>query len=160
MAKCTNQIIRALRDTADNLEKSIDYQWGHMGSCNCGFLAQEITRLAKSEIHQRAMERHGDWSDQLNDYCPTSGYPMDELISQIIEFGFDRNDLKNLERLTDTRVLDRLPEQHRYLSHNKRDDVVRYLRTWADMIEEEMFIESISELVNRSSNELVPASGD
>ncbi len=47
------------------------------------------------------MQRYGDWNEQLNDYCPTSGFPMDELISEMMNFGFDRDDLKNLERLSD-----------------------------------------------------------
>jgi hypothetical protein len=41
MAKATPEFIQALRSAIAKLEKSDDYQWGHMGSCNCGYLAQE-----------------------------------------------------------------------------------------------------------------------
>jgi hypothetical protein len=56
MAKTNTETIALLRKTAASIEKSPHYQWGHMGSCNCGFLAQEITRLSKDEIHACAMK--------------------------------------------------------------------------------------------------------
>ena len=71
----TPSVIQLLRSTAQELEVCSDYQWGHMGSCNCGFLARNITPLPKNEIHSFAMQRPGDWSEQLNDYCPGSGLP-------------------------------------------------------------------------------------
>jgi hypothetical protein len=138
MAKASINIIAALRRTAEKLEQSAEYQWGHMGSCNCGFLAQEITRLRKDEIHARAMQRHGDWNEQLNDYCATSGLPMDELIGEMIAFGFDADDLKHLERLSDQRILQTLPLSERNLSHNVKADVTKYIRQWAAMLEQEL----------------------
>lgn len=127
----------ALRSSALNIEGSAAYQWGHMGLCNCGFLAQEVTALTKEEIHRRAMLRQGDWSEQLNDYCATSGLPMDDLISELLAFGFTRSELAHLERLSDPRVLGRIPHAGD-LKHNCKTDVVRYLRAWAELIEEEV----------------------
>lgn len=138
MARATADVIEALRKTADNLKASSRYQWGHMGLCNCGFLAQQITRLSKEEIHQRAMQGQGDWNEQLNDYCPTSGLPMDELISMMIDFGFDSDDLKHLEKLSDSEVLHQLPRDERYLRHNHKHDVIKYFRLWASKLEEEL----------------------
>lgn len=132
MTRISISVIQALRNTAKRIESSPDYQWGHMGACNCGFLAQEITSLSKSEIHTRAMERYGDWNEQLNDYCPTSGIRMDNLISELLNFGFDIDDLKHLEKLSDPNVLRQLPASRRYLKHNNKADVVLYLNTMAD----------------------------
>jgi hypothetical protein len=132
MARPAYHLVDVLRKTADKIRFSATYQWGHMGLCNCGFLAQEISHLKKEEIHRRAMERHGDWSEQLNDYCPTSGLPMDELISQMIAIGLDTDDLRHLERLSAPEVLRQLPLAERNLRHNQKDDVVRYLAIWAD----------------------------
>ncbi|MBL7860807.1 MAG: hypothetical protein JNJ65_06565 [Cyclobacteriaceae bacterium] len=129
--------MEALRGAAFNIERSTTYQWGHMGLCNCGFLAQEVTALTKEEIHRRAMLRHGDWSEQLNDYCATSGLPMDDLISELIAFGFTRDELAHLERLSDPRVLQKIPHAQK-LKHNCKTDVVRYLRAWAELIEMEV----------------------
>jgi hypothetical protein len=152
MAKPNHELIQHIRNAAIKLECSTTYQWGHMGSCNCGFLAREISSLTKKEIHQRAMQKYGDWNEQVDDYCPESRLPMDELISQMLGAGLDRKDLKNLEKLSDSKVLKRLPEKQRHLIHNRRDDVVLYLNLWADMLEENL-VESLSitDLVDRKS---------
>lgn len=138
MPRISLELIDALRKTAAKLESSSQYQWGHMGLCNCGFLAQEITKLRKEEIHQRAMQQHGDWSEQLNDYCPNSGMPMDRLIKELIDYGFDTHDLKHLEKLSDPSILRALPITERYLKHNTKPDVVLYFRTWASYLEDDL----------------------
>lgn len=138
MAKATPELIQALKNTATNIEKSADYQWGHMGSCNCGFLAQEITHLRKDEIHKRAMERYGDWNEQLNDYCPSSGLLIDDLITTMLNYGFDSDDLKHLEKLSDKRILLSLPLGERNLKYNCKHDAVKYMRQWAALLEEEL----------------------
>lgn len=138
MAKATFETIQALRSAAQKLSKSAQYQWGHMGSCNCGFLAQEITKLSKAEIHERAMQKPGDWSEQLNDYCPTSGLLMDDLISHLLELGFTLKDLEQLERCSNPIVLRAMPESCRYPKHNVRDEVVLYMNTWAQILEDEL----------------------
>jgi hypothetical protein len=135
MAKSSLEIVVALRKTAGRLLKSSQYQWGHMGSCNCGFLAQEVTSLTRDQIHSRAMVGLGDWSEQLNDYCPTSGRPMDEVIDALIRFGFSTDDLRNLERLSDPLILRAINATERPLHHNVKADVVTYLIKWAEIVE-------------------------
>lgn len=136
MAKATIEVIRALRLTADKLEKGSTFQWGHMGSCNCGNLAQTVTHFSKEEIHKYALEKRGNWSDQLIDYCPTSGYPMDMIIARMIEIGFTLDDLGHLEWLSDRKVVERMGPNTK-LYRNDRADVVNYMRTWASILEEE-----------------------
>jgi hypothetical protein len=141
MAKATVEVIQALRSTASNILKSDSYQWGHMGLCNCGFLAQCITQLQKDQIHAQAMERHGDWTEQLNDYCPTSGFGMDQLITEMLAFGFDPEDLKHLERLSSPEILGMLTPNQRNLHHNVKEDVVKYLNLWATLLENKLIEE-------------------
>jgi hypothetical protein len=138
MAKASLDIIDALRRTAKKLAKGTAYMWGHMGSCNCGNLAQEVTKLSKEQIHAYAMQEHGDWNEQLNDYCETSQMPMDLLIHELLMAGFSTIDLQNLEKLADNDILMRLPIEKRYLRHNYRDDVIVYLNEWANMLEDEL----------------------
>lgn len=138
MAKATFEIIGAIRATAKSLGSSSYYQWGHMGACNCGFLAQQVTSLNKKEIHTAAMEGHGDWREQLNDYCPTSGLKMDMLISNLLDFGFDIDDLTHLERLSDPKVLACLSVESRNLIHNRKDHVVIYLQAMAQRLEDSL----------------------
>jgi len=143
MAKHTPSVIQLLRTTAQQLEICSDYQWGHMGSCNCGFLARNITHLPKNEIHSLAMQRPGDWNEQLNDYCPESGLLMDNMISDMITFGFDTDDLKHLERLSDRTILHSLPPGKRNLRHNVKADVIEYLEAWSILLESRL-LEEIS----------------
>jgi hypothetical protein len=138
MARSSAKLVAAIRETADRLAQGDNYQWGHMGSCNCGHLAQTITHYTKGQIHGAAMWRHGDWTEQLRDYCPQSGLPMDEIIDQMLAWGLGSQDLTYLERLSDPAVLGALPPSRRHLKHNLRDDVVLYLRSWAAMLELEL----------------------
>jgi hypothetical protein len=138
MAKATLDLIAALRRTANRIEKGSPYQWGHMGSCNCGNLAQELTTFTKAEIHEFAMMGRGDWNEQVEEFCPTSGLPMDLLIADMLNKGLTTTDLQNLERLSDVKVLARIPLYRRdQMRHNRRDDVVLYLNEWAILLEEE-----------------------
>ncbi|MFY7787420.1 MAG: hypothetical protein ACOVQA_06055 [Thermoflexibacteraceae bacterium] len=140
MATPSINLIAALRNTAHRLKKGAKYQWGHMGQCNCGNLAQELIQVSATEIHQHALlSRSGDWSEQTAEYCPTSNLPLDLMITKMLAEGLTIDDLKNLEKLSDKAILRRIP---RYLSHNSREDVILYIETWAKMLEEQL-IETI-----------------
>ena len=142
MAIPSIEIINALRKTADQLENGSNFEWGHMGRCNCGHLAQTITHFTQDEIHRFAMQKRGDWSDQLIDYCPTSGYPMDLIIQKMISFGFSKDDLANLEWLSDVAIVDKIG-YNRSLERNNKYDAIKYMLTWANILEEE-YLKSIS----------------
>ena len=135
MATANPELISALEKTISKLSNGSPYQWGHMGACNCGNLAQELTKLEKSEIHRYAMERYGDWNQQLVDFCPTSGYPMDLMISRMLEFGLSIDDLSHLERLSDPKILSAMPfERRNSISKNSKEDVIYYMKTWSEIL--------------------------
>lgn len=139
MTSKKQKLVTALHKTANKLEHGQKYQWGHMGSCNCGNLAQELTNLSKAEIHRYALlSRSGDWADQVSAFCPNSGLHMDIIIEEMLRAGLTREDLINLERLSDKKVLSSLPIDERHLEHNKKSDVVKYLRAWADLLTTEI----------------------
>ncbi len=140
MANPNLKIIEALRKTANQLENGNRYEWGHMGSCNCGNLAQTITFFSRSEIQKYALEKRGDWSEQLIDYCPTSDLPMDLIIEKMINFGFTRYDLQNLEWLSDTNVLNKIGVN--FLNRNLKSDTILYLKSWSNLLEDQI-IDSI-----------------
>lgn len=141
MANPSIKIIDSLRKTAQQLENGNRYEWGHMGSCNCGNLAQTITTFSRAEIQKYALEKRGDWSEQLIDYCPTSGYPMDMIIEKMIDFGFSRQDLNHLEWLSDREILNEIGLE--YLDRNLKANTILYLKTWANLIENQL-IKNIS----------------
>ena len=148
MASANPSLINAIEKTVQKLSNGAAYQWGHMGACNCGNLAQELTQLSKAEIHQFAMQKHGDWNEQLLDYCPTSGYPIDLMISKMLEFGLSVDDLANLERLSDPTILKNIPKERRdQMNKNSKTDVILYLETWAKLLREK-WIDENSILIN------------
>lgn len=136
MANMSLKIIEVLRKTANQLENGNRYEWGHMGSCNCGNLAQTITSFSRAEIQKYALEKRGDWTEQLTDYCPTSGLPMDLIIEKMMDFGFSRQDLRHLEWLSDDEILTYIGVS--YLNKNLKSDTILYLQSWANFIEDQL----------------------
>ena len=61
MAYPNRALILALEATHAKLKTSPLYAWGHLGACNCGHLAQVVTRKSAAEIHRLAVRRAGDW---------------------------------------------------------------------------------------------------
>ncbi len=139
MATPSLLLIEAIRKAAKNLQDGKPYEWGHMGNCNCGHLAQNLLHISKAEIHAYAMQKNGDWNEQLKDYCPTSGLQMDQLIFGLLEKGLGMQDLMQLEYLSNPEILSRLGVTH--LKNNDRSAVIKYMQTWADMMEEELMRE-------------------
>ena len=135
MARPSVLLVDALRTTAARLEANAPYAWGHHGACNCGHLVQTLCGLTPARIHRVALERDGDWEALANAYCPTSGYAIDDVISELVAAGLTIEDLGHLEKLDDPAVLAGLPGGSRWLRRNVRDDVIAYLRAWASLLE-------------------------
>lgn len=147
MAKANPRLIEAIEKTIAKLSNGAVYQWGHMGACNCGNLAQELTQYTKAEIHQFAMQKHGDWNEQVLDYCPSSGLPIDLMISKMLDFGLTIDDLSNLERLSDPIILSQIPKEKRdQINKNSREDVILYMQTWSKILRENWISENALEL--------------
>jgi hypothetical protein len=165
MAVPSLALIRALRTTADRLsDSSIPYQWTHQGSCNCGHLAQTITSLSKAEIHACALEKPGEWSEHMEDYCPISSYKIDAIITAMLDMGLTCDDLSHLEKLSSPTVLRSLSPDKRTLKYSHRADVITYFRAFADVLEHELFdtisihpsVESILSATTIGSRGIVP----
>jgi hypothetical protein len=130
-----DKLVSAIRRAADNISAGDGYEWGHMGRCNCGHLARELTSLSAADIQRYAMEKSGDWADQVLDFCPTSGMTMDWLISELSSYGLSHRDLIDLERLSNAEVLESAGSIE--LSKNNAADVAHYMNTWAGILEKE-----------------------
>ncbi len=141
MARPSLELISALRVTVARLRGGEQYQWSHQGCCNCGHLAQTLTRCSQAEIHRMALEKAGDWGEKAIEYCATSKYPIDHIIGVMLEVGLTQDDIYNLERLGDKRIVDRLPLGERNLARNRREDVVRYMEAWIGLLEEELSLQ-------------------
>lgn len=138
MAIASTELVVALRTTAARLDGGAQYRWTHMGACNCGHLAQTVTELDRATIHQLALERAGDWGQQVVEYCPTSKLPIDHVITRLLELGLSTSDLRHLERLSDRKILSHCETAHGWLDHRRRTHVVHYLRVWAGLLDREL----------------------
>lgn len=138
MAYANPGLILALRRTAARLREGAPYQWGHLGMCNCGQLAQTITQRSRREIHEAALARGGEWGDRAREYCPDSGYPVDAIIRELVAAGLNTNDIADFEQLADPAVLRALPGGHRHLERNRREHVILYLEAWAGLLAAEL----------------------
>jgi len=138
MATASKELVLALRETAQRVAAGAAYQWGHYGHCNCGHLAQTLTGRSPHELQRRATATVGEWRDQAQEHCPTSGAPLGEVIAEMLGAGLSIDDIVALETLDHPRVLERLPDGRRHLRRNHRQDLVLYLHVWADVLSEEL----------------------
>lgn len=158
MARPSVKLIEALKNTAKRIENGEKYMWGHMGACNCGHLAQELTSYSQSEIHSFALKGVGDWSEQAQAFCGSTSLPLDFIIADLLKEGLTVEDLMHLERLSDKEVLQLIPQQRReMIKHNKKQDVVHYLNTWAQLLESKLLAKINIERAMNSRSEEVPA---
>ena len=136
MAKPSKRLIDALVVTAKRLDSGAAYSWGHLGKCNCGHLTQTLTGVSPDDIHRKALGRGGDWGDVSEDYCPTSGMPVDKLIQSLLAAGLQLEDIAHLEELDDPKVLRHVPQEFpRHLERNNREHAVAYFNAWALLLE-------------------------
>ena len=138
MAKPTLRLINALRETADRLQNGAAYAWGNHGSCNCGNLLQVVTQLTKQQILTYAHTGLGEWTELAVDYCPVTNAPINLLIASLEKLGLTPTDIHNLEYLEDKEVLRKLPGGFRWLKKNRREDVIVYFETFANILEDKL----------------------
>lgn len=138
MAQANIQLIEGLRKAAANLRNGAYYAWGHHGGCNCGNLIQVITELSKEEIVSYAHQGAGEWTEIADDYCNITSAPLMFIMSKLEGVGMTPTDFHNLEYLEDRSVLNKLPGGFRWLKRNHREDVIVYMETWANLLEEQL----------------------
>lgn len=138
MAVSNPELIQALHKTAQRLADGAKYEWGHMGRCNCGHLVQTVTGMTDYEIVKSIDFQLDEWTEHAQDYCENTGHKVEDLFTTLANVGFGRDDVIHLENLSDTRVLARLAHPHCYLRRNSVDDAMLYMRTLADLLEEEL----------------------
>jgi hypothetical protein len=132
----SRSLVEALTTVADRLAEGAVYQWGHMGQCNCGQLAQVVTKRTAADIHQSAISRAtGEWSEHAFDYCHGSGALIDDVVDDLLAIGLNRDDIVHLENLSDARVLARVG---RPLERHVREDAIAYFRAFAALVSSSM----------------------
>ena len=129
-------LIDALRATSKRLEnEDVQYQWGHMGQCNAGHLIQTLTGMSSFEIVESVDFQLDEWSEHAVDYCSCTGNKVDDIFLSIEKQGLSHSDIVKLANLSDRKVLENLDGGFRYLERNRREHVVEYMRSFADLLE-------------------------
>ncbi|GAB5464885.1 MAG: hypothetical protein Kapaf2KO_03210 [Candidatus Kapaibacteriales bacterium] len=127
-------LIDALKKTAERLESNeTKYEWGHMGRCNCGHLLQTVSGLSDVEIVKTIDFETDEWSEHAKEYCSGTGGKITDHFLTLKNIGFGWDDVIYLEYLSDKNVLARLGVTH--LERNDKDNVARYMRTKAELLE-------------------------
>jgi len=137
MAQSNPTLIKTLRETAQRLRNGAHYEWGHMGRCNCGHLVQTVTNMSDREIVRSIDFELDEWTEHAKLYCDGTGHKVDDLFHTLEKIGFNYRDVINLEYLSDPEVLKALPTGRRYLRRNNVDDVIIYLETLADLLDDD-----------------------
>lgn len=166
MARASVRLIVALRETALSLEREATvYRWSRFAHCNCGHLAQTITGLTPNTIEAAAKRHPGDWGEQARtlcgprlrptldqgspaidgalepediDVCNVTGQTMPQILATLFAWGLEPTDVEALERLSDSAVRRRLGTNTIDFPHGERQNVIAYLRAWADLLEEKL----------------------
>jgi len=138
MAAANIELINALRVTANRLRTGAEYAWGNHGACNCGNLLQVIMHLTKEEVLRYAHSGIGEWTELAEDYCGITDAPVSLLVMKLQQLGLTPADIHNIEYLEDRDVLMHLPGGFHWLSRNKREDVIIYMETFAQLLEEKL----------------------
>ena len=113
----------------------------------------KLLHVSKAEIHTWALQtREGDWSEQTAEYCANSDLPLDLMVTKLLEKGLSTSDLQHLEKLSDPTILAHLPLGEKYLNFNHKSDVVKYLKAWCELLENQLLEDiSIENLYEESS---------
>jgi hypothetical protein len=140
--------MQALQETIARLsDANTHYNWCHMGTCNCGHLAQSLTSYTPAQIHAYALQKSGDWDEHAAQHCATSQYPIDWIMADMLQAGLTLTDIQGLERLSDRQVLQYVTADHcDHLDYRRREDLITYLRAFLHRLEDQWAAQAKLEL--------------
>lgn len=84
----------------------------------------------------------GAWEPENVGACTLTGMSLDRVFATLLELGLDALDFQYLERLSDPAIRQRLGNHHTDFPHYEKQNVIDYLKAWADMLEQQLPIEA------------------
>ena len=137
----------ALREAARRIEVGeVRYDWSRMYSCNCGVLAQVVSKATVREVRRQtrsgAKPFFGVWNDWQKPgfaLCPISKIPVGTIFHDLLSVGFSPADVGNLEICADPAVRARVRAEGDgdFFDYAEPHAVVLYMRAWADLLDEQ-----------------------
>jgi hypothetical protein len=153
------ELSKALRKTADLIESNdYGYQWSFFENCNCGCLARTIAdnyfdddgRWFRDERQKLGrlplpMVQREDWTGIAEyAFCNITKLPVDSIFRTLFKIGIRHKDIYELEFLANPEIRTRagLPLRDCFsnMDHKSRENVIIYMRAWADMLDEKEII--------------------
>lgn len=153
------KLITALRVAANALEQdTLHYDWEQNCSCNCGVLA-----CAVMGVSERQLDAHIDflkpnrgvtWTEWIGSVCPVTGKPNHTILNALFAAGMVARDIPELEYLDNPNVVEQVLNSRprrwfglrapKPLQEGCKEDVIDYMRAWADCLTEEGQLDSPS----------------
>lgn len=138
----------ALREAARRIETGeVSYSWMNIARCNCGVLAQVLLGFDSKELEWRIFQGRGffgfsgTWGRNLEieAQCKATGLPLHEVLRSLIAAGLSTLDMAHLEGLSAYAIRCRagLPSTDLFGDYSEAPNVIRYMRAWADMLDEQ-----------------------
>lgn len=157
MNDARNALLAAIEHAADDIEHGAPFEWGHVGRCTVGHIAQRLAAMSDREIVAAFEQTLDQWREHAAEYfdvaigdeplattesphqkCPQVGASMRRIYRLFHLAGLDAEDIGHLEFLSDPTVLAHIPPSRRArLRRNDARDVVLYLRTMAHLLRTE-----------------------
>lgn len=160
------KLITALRTAAKAIENdSFAYSWVRPARCNCGSLFCALTGKSAQQMDIMVpvipASDNQDWTTRIGYHCPISGIPTNELFKELLSYGLTPPDMVDLEYLSNEEIKSRAMANKRKdqpkatgwrklfpvkipdeLNYREADDVVAYMRAWADLLTERGALDS------------------
>ena len=135
-----------LDNAADALNSTwFGYEWNDRTRCNCGIVARQVLQTDARGL-KRALPPILDqgtflpsWRAMTETYCSDTGLPRNEVFARLLTAGLRPVDFSHLEDLAHPEILQRMTAHRRTKASvlkSRKSDVIAYLRTWAEGIEE------------------------
>ncbi len=96
------------------------------------------THPAQPDYGDRPALDEGAWEPENVGACTLTGMSLDIVFDTLQGFGLETADFQHLERLSNPDVRRRLGTNTVDYPHYERDNVIAYLRAWADLLEDEL----------------------
>lgn len=121
-----------------------DGDWGEQAAARQRKQKKVVPMVAPDYGDRIALDE-GAWEPENIGACSATGNTLDFIFNELEKVGLSADDIRNLERLSDPQVRRRLGTNTVDYPHYKRENVIAYLRAWADELESKLFVSTVKQ---------------
>lgn len=141
--------IEVLKKAIQMLEGGFPYSWFKAETCNCGVV---VRAMGVSDDMDTA--GYGIWKTKtLSGECPITGLKLSTIQRTLVESGFTKKDIWELEKLSNKTIAEKIGETviidgnesfmsskigvHGDFKYTDKATLIKYLRAWVSILEEQ-----------------------